>query len=187
MIKNWDRKKSDRLQRTRILELFQASDVSPYSGKIHDFVYIGAPDWVNMVPVTPEDEVVLIRQYRHGSQCVTLEIPGGMVDPGEQPSRAAARECQEETGFAAGSVHSLGKLNPNPALFNNSLHTFCGRVSPGGITSHVSETERTSVELVPVEGIRSLLLDGTIDHSLVCATLWRFLDRWQHDGELLRK
>ena len=187
MIKTWQRKKTYRLQRTRILDLFQASDQSPYSGKTHDFVYIDAPDWVNMVPITSEDEVVLIRQYRHGSQCVTLEIPGGMVDPGEEPLRAAARECQEETGFAAGSVHSLGRLNPNPALFNNSLHTFYGRVSPGGFSSHASETEHTGVELVPIEGIRSLLLDGTIDHSLVCATLWRFLDRWQDDGGLLSK
>ena len=92
---------------------------------------------------------------------------------------------QEETGFSAQSVHSLGKLNPNPALFNNSLHTFYGRVSPGGLTSHVSETERTGVEIVPIEDVRSLLLDGTIDHTLVCATLWRFLDWWQRDGESL--
>lgn len=187
MIKTWNRQKSELLQSTRILDLFQASDVSPYSGKTHDFVYVDSPDWVNMVPLTSADEVVLIRQYRHGSQAVTLEIPGGMVDPGEDPARAAIRECHEETGFMGESVSSLGKLNPNPALFNNCLHTFYGRVNPGGESSHVSETERTLVELVPVEEVRSLLLDGTIDHTLVCATLWRFLDWWQREGASLSR
>ncbi len=185
MIKTWKREKANRLQSTRILDLFEASDVSPYSGKTHDFVYIDSQDWVNMVPITSENEIVLIRQYRHGSQSITLEIPGGMVDHGEEPSRAAVRECHEETGYLAGSVHSLGELNPNPALFNNSLHTFYGRVSPGGPATHVSETERTGVELVSIEDVRGLLLDGTIDHTLVCATLWRFLDWWQRDGESL--
>ena len=181
MIKTWSRESTECLQRTRIFDLYSATEVSPYSGKEHDFVYIDTPDWVNLVPITAEEEIVLIRQYRHGSQSITLEIPGGMIDPGEEPGRAAARECLEETGYSAGEVHSLGKLNPNPAVFNNTLHTFYSRVSPGGWTNHVSETERTGVELVSIAEVRPLLMDGTIDHALVCATLWRFLEVWQRD------
>ncbi|NQX88535.1 MAG: NUDIX hydrolase [Halioglobus sp.] len=182
-IKIWKRDRADRLQRTRILDLCQASDVSPYTGKTHQFVYIDAPDWVNMVPLTADNKVVLIRQYRHGSQAVTLEIPGGMVDPGEEPSRAAVRECQEETGYRAETVHSLGRLNPNPAVFSNRLHTFVGCVTPGSAVRHVSETERTEVERVAIDDLRELLLNGVIDHTLVCATLWRFLDEWQRNGQ----
>jgi hypothetical protein len=77
--------------------------------------------------------------------------------------------------------YSLGKLNPNPALFNNNLHTFYGHVSEYRPITNDSETEKTEVELVPIDRLRPLLLDGTIDHALVCATLWRFLDRWQQD------
>ncbi len=182
MVKPWKRRRIELLQNTRILDLFEVTDVSPYSQKEHSFVYIDSARWVNMVPVTEQGDVVMIRQYRHGSQDVTLEIPGGMVDDGEEPSRAAVRECHEETGYRAESVSSLGELNPNPALFNNCLHTFFGFVSEGGARVHVSETERTAVELVPIGDLKPLLLDGSIDHALVCATLWRFLDRWQEGG-----
>ncbi|MEP5566443.1 MAG: NUDIX hydrolase [Halioglobus sp.] len=179
MIKNWVRKKSQLLQRTRILDFCEATDVSPYTGKEHQFVFVDSRDWVNVVPVTQDNEIVMIRQYRHGSQQVTLEIPGGMVDAGEKPVASAARECHEETGYRVTNLSSLGELNPNPALFNNTLHTFLGRASKGDPAEHASETEKTEVELIPIERIRPLLLDGTIDHSLVCATLWRLLDSFE--------
>jgi ADP-ribose pyrophosphatase len=177
MIKTWKRNKHQLLQKTRILDVCEATDVSPYTDKVHDFVFIDCPGWVNLVPVTEQDEIVMIRQYRHGSQRVTLEIPGGMVDAGEEPITAAARECHEETGYAPHTVHSLGELNPNPALFNNTLHTFYARVSQAKATAHVSETEKTEVALIPIHRLKALLLDGSIDHALVCATLWRFLDQ----------
>ena len=183
MIKKWQRKDKQLLQKTRILDVCEVTDLSPYTDSEHRFVFIDSPDWVNLVPVTEQNEIVMIRQYRHGSQDVTLEIPGGMVDAGEEPIRAAARECHEETGYEAKTPHSLGELNPNPALFGNSLHTFYARVSEGGPNSHSSETERTEVELIELDRLKALLLDGTIDHALVCATLWRFLEQWEQ-GEI---
>ena len=179
MMKPWKRSRTELLQNTRILDLFQAIDVSPYTDKEHSFVYIDSPLWVNLVPVTDQGEVVMVRQYLHGSQAMTLEIPGGMVDAGEQPALAAMRECLEETGYRAEAVQCLGELNPNPALFNNRLHTFYGRVAQDGSSVHFSETERTDVELIEIDRLKSLLLDGSIDHALVCATLWRFLDHWR--------
>ena len=77
--------------------------------------------------------------------------------------------------------HGLGELNPNPALFNNSLHTFYGHVTEYRPKVHDSETEKTEVELIKIDHLKTFLLDGTIDHALVCATLWRFLDRWQQE------
>ncbi len=178
MIKNWLRVKDKVLSETRIFTLMEVLDRSPYNTKEHTFCVIDSPDWVNLVPVTEKGEIVMIRQYRHGSQQVTLEIPGGMVDAGEEPVAAARRECQEETGHIVNHVSPLGVLNPNPALFGNRLHTFFGRVVDIDDKIHVSETEKTEVELVHVSHIRKLMLDGTIDHALVCATLWRFLDQW---------
>lgn len=181
MIKNWGRKESQLLQRTRILDFCEATDVSPYTAKEHRFVFIDSLKWVNLVPITEQGEIVMIRQYRHGSQRVTLEIPGGMVDAGEHPEKAAVRECHEETGYVVTNPYSLGELNPNPALFNNSLHTFYGYVREFKPIVNYSETEKTEVELVPICDLKSLLLDSTIDHALVCATLWRFLDGWRQD------
>ena len=178
MIKNWLRIKDRVLSETRIFTLMEVLDRSPYNSREHAFCVIDSPDWVNLVPVTEQGEVVMIRQYRHGSQQVTLEIPGGMIDAGEEPVAAARRECQEETGHIVNQVSPLGVLNPNPALFGNRLHTFFGQVIDIDEKVHVSETEKTEVELVPVSHIRKYLLDGTIDHALVCATLWRFLDQW---------
>ena len=126
----------------------------------------------------------MVRQYRHGSQRVTLEIPGGMIDAGECPNDAAKRECLEETGYIVDTVSSLGALNPNPALFDTTLFTFVGRVVAMEDKIHVSETENTQVELVNIPQIKRYLLDGTIDHALVCTTLWRFLDQWD-SGSLL--
>ena len=178
MIKNWLRIKDKVLSETRIFSLMEVLDRSPYNNKEHAFSVIDSPDWVNLVPVTDQGEIVMIRQYRHGSQQVTLEIPGGMIDAGEEPVAAAMRECQEETGYIADHVSPLGVLNPNPALFGNRLHTFFGHVVDIDEKIQVSETEKTEVELVPLSQIRRHLLDGTIDHALVCATLWRFLDQW---------
>lgn len=187
MIKNWNRKAHKTLQKTRILDFCEATDVSPYTEKEHGFVFIDSLSWVNIVPITDQNEIVMIRQYRHGSQGVTLEIPGGMVDAGEEPSNAAVRECHEETGYIVETPHSLGELNPNPALFNNTLHTFYSHVKACKSKVHVSETEKTEVELIKIERVKSLLLDGTIDHALVCATLWRFLDRWQQEKLMLAR
>ena len=187
MIKSWKRKESQLLQKTRILDFCEATDVSPYTEEEHRFVFIDSLKWVNLVPITERNEIVMIRQYRHGSQRVTLEIPGGMVDAGEDPRKAAVRECQEETGYVVRTPHSLGELNPNPALFNNSLHTFYGRVSEYRPKVHFSETEKTEVELISIHRLRPFLLDSTIDHALVCATLWRFLDRWQEEKLSLAK
>lgn len=178
-MKSWTRKQSKLLEKTRIFDFCEATDVSPYTGKDHCFVFIDSLHWVNLLPITEHNEVVMIRQYRHGSQRVTLEIPGGMMDASEEPCEAAARECHEETGYVVKELCSLGELNPNPALFNNSLHTFYGYVSEYRPIVHRSETEKTEVELVAIPRLKSLLLDGTIDHALVCATLWRFLDSWQ--------
>jgi 8-oxo-dGTP pyrophosphatase MutT (NUDIX family) len=120
----------------------------------------------------------MVRQYRHGSREVTLEIPGGIVDPGEDPAEAAARELIEETGYRAAGVRPLGSLNPNPALFGNRVYTFLaenvervGEVMNGPL-------EETVVELVPAGELAERVRRGEIDHALVVAALhWWSLAR----------
>ena len=174
-IKKWPRISSRALAECRIFDLYEATTVSPESGNEHQFYYIDTADWVNIVPITENNEVVCIRQYRHGNQAVTLEIPGGMVDPGEDPSVSAARECFEETGYHCDSVESLGVLAPNPALFSNKVHTYVARnVRLAGEIQNTA-TEKTEVTLIPLADIPGLLTNGEIDHALVVATLWRLL------------
>lgn len=136
------------------------------------FYRIDAGDWVNVVALTRDGRLVMVRQFRHGAARVTLEIPGGMVDEGETPAQAAARELQEETGYAPGRIERIGAVNPNPALFPNTLHTFlaldCDKVAEPEHDPH----EETVVELLEPEAVHAAAAAGEVDHALVLAGLY---------------
>ena len=148
---------------------------SPVDGETHDYFRIQSRDWVQIIPLTGSGEVVMVRQYRHGPSDFVLEIPGGIVDDGEVPAAAAARECLEETGYRIGEIHALGSLNPNPALHSHQLHAFYARDAVPVLPIQNTGTEQTEVELVPLDRLAEMLRAGRIDHALVAATLWRFL------------
>ena len=175
LVKSWTRKSSKQIADCRVLTVHESTSISPESDEEHNFYFMESADWVNVMPVTAANELVCIRQFRHGSEKITLEIPGGMVDPGEEPAVAATRECLEETGYETDELVPLGVLNPNPALFRNRLHTF---VAPNAklvdeITN--TSTEHTEVQLIPMAQVIDLLVAGEIDHALVTSTLWRML------------
>jgi ADP-ribose pyrophosphatase len=163
----WTRESSERIADCRVFKVRRDLSLDPRDGRAHDFYVIEATDWINIIPLTEDGRVVLIEQYRHGIREVSLEIPGGMVDEGESPREAAARELLEETGYEAGEVTFLGKTRPNPAIQDNWIHTFVARgVERRGEPSNAG-TERTVVRLVPLDGIASLIAEGKINHSLV--------------------
>ena len=177
-VRPWEIVRTERLQDCKVFRVNRTLVRSPSSGEAHPFHTIDADPWVNVVPITRDGHVVMVRQYRHGSREVTLELPGGIIDPGEDPADAAARELIEETGYRAAGVHPLGSLNPNPALFGNRVHTFLaenvervGEVMNGPL-------EETVVELVPADEVPDRVRRGEIDHALVVAALhWWSLAR----------
>jgi ADP-ribose pyrophosphatase len=163
----WKRERSEQVADCRVFKVRRDYSSDPRGGREHDFYVIEAPDWINIIPLTKNDEVVLIELYRHGSERISLEIPGGMVDPGEEPHETAARELFEETGYEAAEVVLLGKTRPNPAIQDNWIHTFVARGVEYRQEPLNDGTEQTRVRLVPLEQIPSLIRDGAIDHSLV--------------------
>jgi ADP-ribose pyrophosphatase len=164
----WRRRSSEIIADCRVFQVRRDLSVSPHRGSEHDFFVLESSDWINIIPLTAKDKVVMIEQYRHGSEEVTLEIPGGMVDAGESPQAAAAREMLEETGYAATrEVVSLGKVRPNPAIHNNWIHTFLARDVELRQKPVIESTEHTIVRLVPLADVPSLIIDGTINHALV--------------------
>jgi len=164
----WSRVSSELVADCRVFQVRRDLSRSPLDNREHDFYVLEAPDWINVVPLTVNDEVVMIEQYRHGTNSVTLEIPGGMVDAGETPQTAAARELLEETGYAATSeILFLGRTRPNPAIQNNWIHTYLARDVEFKSAPVFDSTEHTSVRLVPLEDVPGLIADGTIDHALV--------------------
>jgi ADP-ribose diphosphatase len=170
--RRWTRLSSERIQRCRVFDVQRIRARSPRSGREHDFFGIESVDWVNVVPLTSDGQVVLVRQYRHGADHLTLETPGGMIDPGETPAEAAARELLEETGYAARELMTLGSVNPNPALFGNRLHAFLARGARRVAEVENDGTEETSVELVPWSELRRLIREGVVDHALVVAAVY---------------
>jgi 8-oxo-dGTP pyrophosphatase MutT (NUDIX family) len=148
----------------------------PGSGDSRDFFVIEAVDWVNVIPWTEDDEVVFIDHYRHGIDGISLEVPGGMIDPEDaSPMVAAAREMREETGYAAQELVELGVVHPNPAIQENRCFTFLAKNARLVGEPQPDDTEDIDVVRYPRRDIPGLLRDGKISHALVVAALfWWF-------------
>ena len=176
VIKPWPYLRSKPSQSFRVFSIRTDTVISPRTGNEHDFYVIESMDWVNIIPLTVDHQVVMVRQYRHGSRDVTLEIPGGLVDPGETPETAAARELLEETGYRAEEVVKIGAANPNPAIFNNRCYTFLARNVTKVREPMPDQTEDIETALIPLSDIPEFIRTGKIDHAIVVAAFcWYFL------------
>jgi 8-oxo-dGTP pyrophosphatase MutT (NUDIX family) len=142
----------------------------------HDFHIIESRDWVNIIPLTSDHQVAMVKQYRHGSRAVTLEIPGGLVDSGDTPQEAAARELLEETGYQAERWTKIGVANPNPAISNNRCSTFLAQNIQKVSDPIPDQTEDIEVVLISLLDIPELIQTGKIDHAIVISAFtWYFL------------
>ncbi len=166
---DWPTVSDEPLLDCKVIDVHRVRSQSPTTGTEHTFFRLVSPDWVNIIPLTPEGDVVMVKQFRHGSRDVTLEIPGGMVDAGETPKTAALRELREETGYAVDDAELIGAVNPNPALFDNQLHTFLARGAAEVAEVANEGAEETHVVTVPLDDIPRLMRDGVITHALVVA------------------
>ncbi len=137
---------------------------------------LSSHDWCNVVAVTADDHIVLVWQYRFGSDALSLEIPGGVVDPGETPLEAARRELLEETGYEADALEPLLVLAANPAIQDNRCHTFLARGARRTRPTKFDAQEELETVLVPASRVADLLDGGQVTHSLVHSALevfWR--------------
>ena len=173
-IKSWRLISSQRSESFKIFNLRTDRACSPRTNEAYDFYILESADWVNVIPLTPRNEVVLIRQYRHGLVEATLEIPGGIVEETDSPEHAASRELIEETGYKESEMHLLGSVHPNPAFLTNRCYTF---VAKGvSLVKEQEQDEKEDIEVVvrPLEQIPALIRGREITHALVLAAFYRF-------------
>ncbi len=156
---------------TRIFNIRRDLARSPNTGREYEFSILESPDWVNVIALTDSDNMVWVRQYRHGIQEVTLEIPGGIVDPGESPLEAARRELAEETGYRAELWEQIGVVTPNPAVQTNRTYTFLARGARKVGAQRPDDGEEIEVEELSMELVRRKLVAAEIQHSLILCAL----------------
>lgn len=187
MIEPWEKLDSQYLGDFRIFRIRQDTSRSPRTGATHRFFVLESPDWVNVIPLTPEGNVIMIRQYRHGTEDVTLEVPGGMVDAADaDPSVSAARELREETGYEVEAIVHLGSVAPNPAFLNNRCHSYLALGVHPVHEVALDGAEDIAFEEIPLAAIPDLIRAGAITHSLTI-TAFHYLSLYDEQQNLTQR
>lgn len=182
-VDDWELVESEQLADYRITRVRRDRRRSPRTGVEHDFIVLQMREWVNVIAVTRQARIVIIEQCRHGTQEVGVEIPGGVVDPGDSElEQAARRELLEETGYEAEEFVCIGKVTANPAIQDNRCHTFVALGAHAVGEARLEAGEDIAVGEVGIDEMGELIASGRMSHALVIAGFWWF-DRWRGEHE----
>lgn len=185
----WKRLGAREVARTRIFSVESVDFHHPQRPKPQDFFVINAPDWVNVVALTPDGRLVLVRQFRYGTNDFSVEIPGGVIDQGEDPVAAGRRELQEETGYVGSGARLLGAIHPNPAMQNNRCHLVLVENARQQANLDWDADEEFEIMTLPVDEVYQLAYRGGITHAMVLDALLLFAPVWaklkQGQGEVV--
>jgi 8-oxo-dGTP pyrophosphatase MutT (NUDIX family) len=167
----WTVRESRTLVRDRWLSLRAQTVVTGEGAVLEPFYLLDFPDWAQVVALTPDDRIVLVRQYRHGIGRVTLELPGGIVDPGESPLDAASRELVEETGYVAAGWRLVCSLSPNTSSHTNRCHTVLALGARLAQATAHEAGEEIAVETVPLAELWGAIAEGALPQAMHTASL----------------
>jgi 8-oxo-dGTP pyrophosphatase MutT (NUDIX family) len=173
----WKEESRKDLFSCRVLTLQERNCRSP-EGAVQAFTVMNAPDWAIVIPVLETDrgrEFVMVRQWRHGSQEISVEFPGGVFEKGETGIEAAAREMREETAWIAGKITPLGVMSPNPAIMSNHVHFFLAEDLKPAEAQDLDDDEYVEVQPIPVDEVIENMGKPPYTHSLMASALMLYL------------
>lgn len=174
----WKKLEARTIAHTRIFDVQSVDFQHPARLKSQDFFVINAPDWVNVVALTPDRQLVLVRQFRFGLDDFSVEIPGGVMDPGENAIAAGVRELREETGYIGTAARLLGVVHPNPAMQNNRCHLVLVENACREARLEWDSDEEFEILTRPVDEVYQLAYGGGITHAMVLDALLLFSPVW---------
>ena len=175
MLKPWKKISTKPLADFHIFKVRSDLKECPATGKRGEFYVLESVNWVNVIAITPDEQLVMVEQYRHGSDTIELEIPGGMMDPHESdPVATGVRELREETGYEGDNARILGKVFSNPAIMNNTTFTVIVENCHPRHKTQFDHHEDIVTRLVPVAEVPDLVRAGRIGHPLVAVALYHF-------------
>ena len=175
MIQPWKTISTKKLGDFRIFTIRSDAKISPRTGKEHDFFVLDSVNWVNVIAITPANELVMVEQFRHGTNTVELEIPGGIMDAtDDSPKATGIRELREETGYEGENARLIGKVFPNPAIMSNTCFTVLVENCQLRHNVKFDSGEDLITRLVPLSEVPGLVASGKVAHSLVVTALYHF-------------
>ncbi len=176
MIEPWPTLESQPLMDFRIFRVRRDRKLSPRTRREHDFFVLSCPNWVNVVATTADEQILLIEQYRHGTNTVELEIPGGVMDAEDaDPVATAVRELREETGYEGRTARVIAQVSPNPAFMSNTCFTVLVEGCELKHPVEFDQAEEILTRLAPLSELPALMAGGSIRHSLVLLALYQYL------------
>jgi 8-oxo-dGTP pyrophosphatase MutT (NUDIX family) len=172
MVEKYTLKSHETILKTEIFEIKKKRYLKPDLLTSFEAYVLESQNWVNIIPITKKDEILLIQQYRFGTDTIEWEIPGGIIETNEPPLHAAKRELEEETGFISKEWQQIGVVNANPAIQTNKCYTFLARNVENLGTINFDPDEYIEHQLVPLSELKNYVSSGKITNTFIIAAIY---------------